>query len=153
MWIEKTLQYKNMFQRRIVSWLFAVSIFGVGYVLTNSYDFKLCYSNLETNTFDVPCHAFYEAIGNPLYYGAEALAVVFLVLLFTSRAFSAWKKFAVWFIPLAALLFIFYPEPGSGDLFSPYPEQVFQWVSGLYILVSITIIVIASLRKPEHPMS
>lgn len=121
--------------------------FGVGYILTNSTIFNFCLHDQYV------CRTLLNRIGDPLFYGAGALAAVFFILLFTSRAFSAWKKFAVWFIPLAALLFIFYPEPGSGDLFSPYPEQVFQWVSGLYLLISIVIIAIASLRKPEYPMS
>lgn len=119
---------------------FALSLvgFGVGYFLLKVYD-----CGYSIFCYDLVTKAF------ALFYGAGALAVVFFILLFTPRAFSAWKKFAVWFIPLAALLFIFYPEPGSGDLFSPYPEQVFQWVSGLYVLVSVVIIAIASLRKPE----
>lgn len=114
----------------------SIAGFGVGYFLSKVYDCGysiFCYG-LVTKAF-------------ALYYGAGALAIVFFVLLFTSRAFSAWKKFAVWFVPLATLLFIFYPEPGSGDLFSPYPEQVFQWVSGLYVLISVAIIAITSSRN------
>ncbi len=124
--------------------------FGVGYVLTNSIKFGICISNDVVT--DASCINLYERLGDPLFYGMGALALVFFILLFTSYAFSIWKKFAVWFIPLATLLFIFYPEPGSGDLFSPYPEQVFQWVSVLYVLISIAIIAIVRLWKPEHPV-
>ena len=88
--------------------------------------------------------------GKVFFYGSGALALVFLILLFVPRAFPAWKKFAVWFIPLAALLFAIYPEPGSGDLFSPYPEQIFRWVSAFYILASVFIIALSSLRQPRH---
>lgn len=112
--------------------------FAVGYVLTNSIKFGICISNNVVT--DALCINLYERVGDPLFYGAGALAVVFFVLLFAQYAFQAWKKFAVWFIPLATLLFVFYPEPGSGDLFSPYPEQVFQWVSGLYIIISLFLI-------------
>lgn len=116
--------------------LLALSLigFGVGYVLTNSTIFNLCLHD------QYACRALLNRIGDPLFYGASVLAIVFFVLLFTQYAFSAWKKFAVWFIPLAAILFIFYPEPGSGDLFSPYPEQVFQWISGLYVIISLLLI-------------
>ena len=88
-------------------------------------------------------------LGKALFYGSGALAFIFLILLFIPQAFPAWKKFAVWFVPLAALLFIVYPNPGSGDLFSPYPEQIFRWVSGLYVAASILIIAVKyiSLRK------
>jgi len=119
----------------------------VGYLLTNSYDFGLCYSNISANTFDVSCHSFYERVGNPLFYGMPALAFIFLILMFLPHAFPAWKKFAKWFIPLATLLFIFYPDPGSGDYFSPYPEQVFQWVSILYVVVSVFIITLSGKKQ------
>lgn len=86
-------------------------------------------------------------LGKSLFYGMGALAVVFLFLLFIPSAFPSWKKFAVWFIPLATLLFIFYPEPSGADMFSPYPEQVFQWVSALYVVLSLGIIFINKIKK------
>ena len=88
--------------------------------------------------------------GNSIYPVTGALAVVFLLLLFTPRALAAWKKFAMWFVPLAALLFVFYSEPRSGDLFSPYPEQIYQWISALYVFVSVLIITYKYLR-PRQP--
>lgn len=112
--------------------------FVVGYVLTNSIKFGICISNNVVT--DASCINLYERLGDPIYYGMGALTIVFFSLLFTSNAFMAWKKFAIWFVPLATLIFIFYPEPGSGDLFSPYPEQVFQWISGFYIIISLIII-------------
>ena len=95
-----------MNQRRTISWLLAISLlgFGIGYVLTNSIKFGICIANNMIT--DASCINFYERIGDPLYYGAWALSIVFLVLLFTPSAFAAWKKFAIWFIPLSALLFI-----------------------------------------------
>ena len=139
-----------MNMRKIILFMLVLSLVGLvgGYLLTSSYDFGFCYSNIQTNTFDVSCHDLFERIGNPIFYGMPALALVFLVLLFLPQAFSAWKKFAKWFVPLATLLFIFYPEPGSGDFFSPYPEQVFRWVSILYVVISIFII-LKSLKKAK----
>jgi hypothetical protein len=75
-----------------------------------------------------------------LFYGMPALALVFLVLLFSPHAVSVWKKFAKWFLPVATLIFVFYDNPSSGDLFSPYPEQVFKWISILYVVISILIV-------------
>jgi hypothetical protein len=117
---------------------------GLGYVLTSSYDLGFCYSNIETRVFDVSCHALYERIGDPLFYGMSALSLVFFFLLFNLHAFSIWKKFAKWYIPLATLIFIFYE---GGDMFSPYPEQVFKWVSILYVVISIVLIFRTSLKK------
>lgn len=86
--------------------------------------------------YSVHCYNLVFHVGHPLFYGGGALAVVFVLLYIYPQAFNAWKKFAVWFVPLAALLFVFYPNPGSGDLLAPMPEQVFQWVSAVYVIVS-----------------
>lgn len=139
----------NRFTKKIVFGLFVLSLVGVlvGYLLTSSYDFGFCYSNIQTNTFDVSCHGFYEGIGNPLFYGMSALALVFFILIFTRQAFSAWKKFAIWFIPLATLLFIFYPDYSSHDYFSPDPSQIFRWISILYVIISILIIILKMIRQ------
>ena len=121
-----------------------VSILGavIGYVLTNSIQFGICLST--ASTVEASCINLYERIGDPLLYGMSALAVVFLALLFAPRAWGAWKKFAIWFVPLAALIFIFYRGPGSGDLFSPDPEFVFKWISIVYVVVSLVIIALAA---------
>ena len=133
--------------KKQTSFLFIFSLIGlgIGYFFTNSIQFGLC--TVNTVITEASCINFYERLGDPLFYGMGALAIVFLVLLFVPKAFNAWRKFAIWFVPLAALLFIFYPEPGSGDYFSPYPEQVFQWVSALYIGISLVVIAYTTLVK------
>lgn len=136
-----------MSTRKITFGLLVLSLvgFGIGYILTNSVLLGLCSPDQYS------CRELLNNIGDPLWYGMPALALVFFVLLFVSSAFTAWKKFAIWFVPLATLLFIFYPNPGSGDYFSPYPKQVFQWVSCLYVVVS-AIIIIAKFRHHNLPM-
>ena len=123
--------------------VFSIIGFGIALFLKNSIGLGLCLVSEPT------CINNFSHIGNALYYGMGALALVFLGLFAIPRAFPSWKKFAIWFIPLATLLFIFYPDPGSGDLFSPYPEQVFRWVSSLYVIVSAIIIGIAAFRKNQ----
>jgi len=122
--------------KKITFLLLVVSLFGsfAGYILTNSLVFGFCLHDQYS------CRELLNNIGDPLFYGMSALSVVFLILLFTPQAFSAWKKFAKWFIPIATLIFIFYPDPGSGDLFSPYPEQVFRFISVFYVIASIFVI-------------
>ncbi|KKT14132.1 MAG: hypothetical protein UW83_C0036G0003 [Parcubacteria group bacterium GW2011_GWD1_44_9] len=139
------MRYNKSMGNKILSLLALSAIgFGVGYILTNSTQFNICIANKVVT--DAACINFYERVGDPLFYGMGALTIVFLILLFLPQAFPAWKKFAIWFIPLATLLFIFYPDPGSGDYFSPYPEQVFRWVSGLYVLVSLIIVTRSVIR-------
>lgn len=93
-------------------------------------------------SYSVGCYNLIFNVAHPVMYGGAALTVVFVLLYAFPQAFSTWKKFAVWFVPLAALLFIFYPDPGSGDLLSPMPEQLFQWISVLYVAVSSLIIIL-----------
>ncbi len=112
----------------------------IGYLFSNSFDLGLCFSNAESNTFDVSCHSFYENLGNPLLYGASTLAFVFLLLAFMPRAWRAWKMFAIWYLPLAICLFLFSRDPGSGDFLTPYPETVYRWVGGIFVVISLIII-------------
>jgi len=122
--------------RNVIFGLLFISLLGlgVGFFLLEHYDCgrSIACHNLTTRAF-------------ALYYSMSALALIFFILLAVPQAFSAWKKFAIWFIPLAALLFAFYPDSGSGDLFSPHPEQVFRWVSLLYVAISILIIAWSSM--------
>jgi hypothetical protein len=106
----------------------------MSYILTNSVSFGLCNHNQYS------CRDFFNSIGDPLFYGMSALAVVFFFLLLFPLAVENWKKFAKWFVPIAALVFIFYDGPGPGDLLSPYPEQVFRWISILYVVASLLIV-------------
>lgn len=122
--------------------LISLAIIGIGYAMSNSVYFGLCIQNQYS------CREVFNRIGDPMFYGGLGLFVVFLALYFVPKAWSAWKKFALWFIPLALLLFIFYPEPGSGDFFSPYPQTVFKWVSAIYVAISLYIILL-TLRNPK----
>lgn len=112
-----------------------------GFVFTNSSDYSLC------NPIHYGCREFFNNVGDPLFYGMGALTIVFIILLIIPKAFEPWKKFAIWYVPLATLLFIIYPEPGSGDLFSPYPEQVFRWFSILYVIISVVLIGVHFVRN------
>ena len=123
---------------------FFVSLLGsvLGHVLSNSVRFGICTAD-ETGT-DVGCILTLNRIGDPLFYGMAALVVIFLVLYFLPKAWDTWKKFALWFVPITAVLFIVYPEPESWDL---PQEPVFKFISGVYVVVSLLIILYSSLRK------
>lgn len=92
--------------------------------------------------YSIACYNFTFHLTHPIFYGGLALSIVFVLLIAFPKAYGAWKKFAIWFVPLAALLFVFYPTPGSGDFLTPMPEQLFQWVSALYVVISGIIIAI-----------
>lgn len=126
--------------------IFSLVGFGIGLSLRNSTELGLCLMSEPT------CINNLTWIGDGFFYGMPALALVFLILLFTPQAFPAWKKFAIWFIPLATLIFVFYDGPSSGDYFSPYPEQVFKWVSILYVVASFAIIFKSFVTRKNNPL-
>ena len=109
----------------------ALSIFG--YILLNGMDYGSC-------DYLASCYELSFRIGEPLFYGAGALATVFLALWITPRAWRAWKMFAIWYLPLAICLFLFSRDPGSGDFLTPYPETVYRWVGGIFVVISLIII-------------
>lgn len=115
---------------------FLLSLLGlvIGYLITNSVKFGYCLHEQYS------CRESLNRIGDSLYFSMPALALVFLVLLFTPYARKAWSKFAKWFIPIGIIIFISYNGPGSGDFLAPYPEELFKWVSILYVGISLVII-------------
>lgn len=128
--------------KRIIPLLVSLIGFGLGYMLTNSVDYNFCLQN------DYQCRELLNRIGDSLFYGAGALSIVFFILLFVPSAFNAWKKFAIWFIPIMVFLFVFYPTyPSPGDYFSPYGIQIIRWVSILYVFLSIGVITYAKFKK------
>ena len=123
--------------------LLSVMGFVAGYVLSNVYSFGICVVN------DVSCHLTFERLGESLFYGMGALALVFGGLLFVPKAFSAWWKFAIWFVPLALVIFVTAPEPQGWVSPIPAPQVIFQWVSGLYVLVSFVLISLNVKKKTQ----
>jgi hypothetical protein len=124
--------------RKVILGLLAISVvgFGIGYVLTNSTVFKLCMDE------EYQCRELYNTIGDPLYFGMGALAFVFVVLSIFPTAFNAWKNFALWFLPLATDIFVTYKGPGGGFMDPlPGPVEMYRWLGGLYIVLSLAIIV------------
>jgi len=91
----------------ILAFIFSLIGLGIGYVLTNSIQFGMC--KVDELVTEASCINSFERVGDPLFYGMAALAIVFLVLLFRPSAVGAWKKFAKWYIPIVTLIFIFYP--------------------------------------------
>lgn len=72
-----------------------------------------------------------------------ALAVVFFLLLFAQHAFDAWKRFAIWYVPIVAFYFAIYESTG---FFTIPAESVYRFFSIVYVVVSLVIIALASSR-------
>lgn len=111
-------------------------LFGAGYYIVNILDCGV----------SVSCSAL-TSRGDAMFYGFGALAIVFVALILVPKAYSAWKEFAVWFLPPALAIFITYRDVGGFGNFLPYAENVFRFLAGAYIVCSLLVILWSFLSK------
>jgi hypothetical protein len=130
-----------MNQKIVIIALFGISLIGTvgGYFLKNAYKTGIC----DVSIF---CHNLMIK-GEAIFYAAVAFLVISFVLWFLPKAFSKWKKFALYATPVVGLIFVFYEGSRGFDLISPSPEFVFKWVSIVYVVVSLLIIFLAARKK------
>jgi hypothetical protein len=74
----------------------------------------------------------------------QAIAGVFVVLLLVPQAFSAWKKFAIWYVPL---MFVYFAIYENGGFFSIPEESVYRFLSIVYAAISLAIVGWVALKK------
>ncbi len=118
-----------------------VGVFSVSVILGLSEKFGICPSS-----FSYACIRKAELWAEPLFFGSLSLFIIFLILLFTKKAvWNAWKKFGIWYIPLATFLIFIAPSSSDGSFgFSMGfdREGVTMFTSGLFMIISLLIIVI-----------
>jgi len=149
-----------------IFWSLAASIIGtvVGYIFLYPVQFGLCTADFATLTFDNSCLRNSSLIGVKLFYPFFALIPIFLILFFIPRAVSAWKKFAVWYVPIIAFLTITgKPDTGGGvgvlsGNIGPTFEGSVLGASAIYIGASLGIIAVALVndwrkRKGRAPLA
>ncbi len=124
-----------------------VSLFGVlvGSIFMNTIMFGICPSGSSICPFK-----YTNTIGQPLVLFLGFLSLIFLILLFTKEAiFNAWKKFGIWYIPLAAFL-IFLAPPDSGGSFGFSMgidrEGATMFLSAIFLIASLIIIILKSIK-------
>lgn len=120
-------------------------IFAVGYYLNNIYDCG----------YSVFCYYLFSQIAPSIFYPSFALTFVFFILLFIPHAVSAWWKFAGWYI-VAAAITLLWPDDGGWNI-GPTTEQTAQFLSAVYVAISLGIIAITLVnnwrkRKGEKPL-
>jgi len=127
-----------MTDRKFIILLLIIGIVtaAVGFMLSDPISLEICRHN------DISCDsAIGEGVGQPLMMGSVVFLIITFILLFTSQqVFNVWKKFALVFIPLGALAIIF--TPITCHEFICFDKESVIWaVSGLYIAISLLIIV------------
>ncbi len=130
----------------------SIVAFVVGWVLTSaSYvvSFGLCLSKTDTSCVG----SVVEGYGQPIFLLSIVLAIASTTLIFLRQeAFVAWKKFAIWAMPIGVILIALTPvQGGSGTIGVPsLDREIITWlVSGVFLLISLWIIVRASIANKE----
>ncbi|HET8581366.1 MAG TPA: hypothetical protein VFL98_02780 [Candidatus Paceibacterota bacterium] len=132
----------------------SIAMIALGYIFAHASAFGLCHDDLARNIFDIYCDNFYWYIGNALIYGMSALAIVFFALLLVPKAFSWWWKFAIWFVPLDGFILIGVRPSDAIFSLEPSPDEMYLLFSGLYVVISLIIIIAAWLwRKPSMELN
>ena len=118
--------------------------FIVGWALT-SVEFiislGLCLSQTDTSCVS----RIIEGVGQPIFMGSITVIILAIILLFSRQeAFTSWKKFAIWAIPLGAILIALTPvsDGGAGGIGIPnIDREIVTWIVSLaFLLISIVII-------------
>lgn len=133
-----------MSHKKIIGILLLLSIVGI----TTGY-FFLAPCDPDRNYL---CEGPYaESMGQPIFSGSMALTLIFIILIFLPKPyFTAWGKFAIWFVPLAVLWIIMTPTRGGSGLgfgLNFDRELAIMWSSGLYITISLLILGIKAVRQ------
>lgn len=84
-----------------------------------------------------------DMIGVPVGFFSMILFTLSFILLFTREAvFYSWKKFAIVYLPIAAiLLFLTAGESGGGIGFAAIDGEIISWwLAGLFLSISLLII-------------
>lgn len=124
--------------------LASVLLIGVGYANTFPEKVGLCAPRDRSCIFSYPVFT----VGNPLLEASPILLLVAIILYFRSeQAFRAWRSFAVWYIPLGALLVgILVSHDLTGD---PLPDFT-PGFKTLLIAVPFLIISLVIAFKKQH---
>ncbi len=119
-------------------------------LILSSIIFVVGYLIFYLDTKEICCYRSADKIGQPLGIGGLSLSIIFLILLFTKEAvFNSWKKFGIWYIPLAAILIFLAPSSSGGSFGYSMGfdrEAVTMFTSGLFLIISLLIIITKSWR-------
>lgn len=93
-----------------------------------------------------------EALGQPIFFlSICALIPSFFLMFLEKKAQASWIKFAVWWLPLSAVLIAITPST-SGAWMPIYffgKEMITWFMGGLFTLISLILIALKTFRKPS----
>ena len=128
-----------------------VILFGLGYLLLNSYEvLGYCIGQVVKIGQDLVCWPEFIDTGQSLMYaGLFSFPIAVLILPATRKAIRTWwKRFAVWFIPLAAVLITLQPESPSAFDPSEVGKSIMTiWLGTLFLIISGLIIFFSNRKR------
>ena len=139
-----------MNQKRLIKKLVLlfVTIVVVGGVLAFPEEIGLCEYN------QISCVNLYtESLAQPLViFGLSILMSLVVLLVSSDMASITWRKFAIWGIPLGAILITLTPVSnyGAGGIGIPnIDREIVTWIVSIaFLLISLIIIATKSLSRP-----
>ena len=134
-------------QRIIAIVLFVLSLLGIliGQIISQPNWIGICVDGDYTCISKFPVFE----LGHPLFFGIPYLALVSFFLLFLRKEiFSAWGKYAIWYLPLAIIILAIAPPLTSG--FGPDRTQLAIILGQLYVIISILVIAYKYIRLHVH---
>ncbi|MFZ2154054.1 MAG: hypothetical protein WAV16_02370 [Candidatus Moraniibacteriota bacterium] len=133
---------KTYWWRVLLSFFAAIGI-TIGEITFYPYKYGLCKDSLDNCAVSVLRKSFSE----PLFIFAVALFFTSLFLFFVSNnIFTKWFKFASIYTVFAWLAILITPVYPGGFM-DPNREQVSIWMSGLFLIISLILIIIWHIKE------
>ena len=108
--------------------------------------FGLCQKADTSCIFKYPVFS----LGEPLMIGMGSMFILIGIIQFVQEnTYRDWRKFAMWAIPLGAILIALSPVQGSGVIGIPsFDREIVTWiVSVVFLVVSLIIMALRSRRS------
>ena len=135
---------------KITLFVLSILMIIIGYLLVGSYNiFGVCIGDIvkdvsSTSYGEDLCRLSFGRLGWALQgFGVYLFPVSFFLLFATKRVVSNWVKYAKWFTPVLFILFLAYEQ----DMFMPSIVTIRVWLSTVFLILSISIILFSNLQK------
>jgi hypothetical protein len=116
--------------------LVSVLISALGLALAVPENFSIC-----NDARDYSCIEKTELFAQPFVTFGLSTVLVSFFLVFFSAGLNTWKRFAIWYIPIAAFLIIVSPTSGGTGFLPGGDKETATWfLSGLYFFLSVIVI-------------
>jgi len=127
---------KKTYWWRMVSLLIGVALIGWGYISMGDY---------FNNIFLFRYNSYVDSI---MFLSLSIIAVSLVLFFINDNVFMKWFKFALGWILVSLFFISITPEYGGGFL-DPDREQVSIWMSSLFLIISLILIIVWSIKEKK----